>query len=312
MDTIEKLFTIGLGVAMLRMTAPLLLTALGGLFSEAAGMLCINLEGLMLSGAFFGFLGGLYLQSSLGGVVVAMLVGAVFGALLALFFVTLRSDQVVVAIVFNLFMLGLTSFGYRFLFGVGGAPMKIVQLPNLPIPVLSKIPWLGSILFNNSLLVYLALVLVPIVWLVFYRTSWGLHLRFVGENPAAADTLGINVVRTRYTSMMICGALAALGGATLTLGQMGMFSDGITAGRGFVAMAAIIFGGWRPYGILGATMVFGLADALQLRIQGLGLPIPYQIPVMLPYILTILALFVVARHSRSPASLGVPFVRAEK
>jgi ABC-type uncharacterized transport system permease subunit len=312
MDILGKLVTVGLGVAMLRMTAPLLLAALGGLFSEAAGMLTINLEGLMLSGAFFGFLGGLIFHGPLWGLLVAAVVGALFGALLALFFVTLRSEQVVVGIIFNLFMLGLTSFTYRFLFGVGGAPIKIAQVPNLPVPGLADIPVVGPILFNNSPLVYLALILVPVVSFVFYRTRWGLHLRFVGENPASADTLGISVVRTRYLSLMICGALAALGGATLTLGQMGMFTDGITAGRGFVALAAIIFGGWKPRGVLAATLVFGLADALQLRIQGLGLPIPYQIPVMMPYILTVLALFIFARNSRSPASLGIPFSRGDE
>jgi general nucleoside transport system permease protein len=193
-------------------------------------------------------------------------------------------------------------------FGMGGAPPKVPELGILRLPLLSDIPWIGEILFVNQTIVFVALLCVPLAGLFLYHTTWGLAVRYVGENPLGAEALGTRVFQTRYLCVIASGILAALGGSILTLGQTHLFQQNLTAGRGYVALAAVIFGRWNPYGILLAVLLFGFADALQLRIQGLGLPIPYEIPVMFPYILTILCLIIFRGRASGPASLGEPYL----
>jgi ABC-type uncharacterized transport system permease subunit len=304
MEVIQLLFAPELINATLRIMTPLLLAALGGLIIEKSGILSIGLEGLMLGGAFAGFLGAYLTQSLGGGLLCACLSGALMGFLLAFFYITLAADQVVVALVFNTFILGLTSFLDRLTFGVGGKIPKVPELGIIRLPFLSKIPCVGEILFVNQSIVFVALLFVPLAGIFLYHTTWGLTVRYVGENPRGADALGTRVFLTRYLCVIASGVLAALGGSILTLGQTHLFQQNLTAGRGYVALAAVIFGRWNPYGILLAVLLFGFADALQLRIQGLGLPIPYEIPVMFPYILTIVALIVLRGKASGPASLG--------
>ena len=309
MEVIHTLLSYDLISATLRIMIPLLMAALGGVIVEKSGILSLALEGLMLGGAFSGFVGAFLSQSIAGAFLWVVGIGVLMGLLLAFFFVTLKADQVVVSLIFNIFILGVTGFYERIIFGIGHAIPKIPELTIVRIPLLSKIPVVGEIIFANQFVVFLALLLVPVLGFILNRTTVGLKIRFVGENPKAADTLGIKVYLTRYLSVIVGGILAAAGGSILTLGQTHIFTENIISGRGYMAMAMVIFGRWNPFGILIAAILFGFADALQLRIQGLSLPIPHEIPIMFPYIITILALLIFRGKYLVPASIGEAYIR---
>ncbi len=293
--------------ALIAMT-PLLLAALGGLISELSGVLNLALEAMMLFGALAAYIGALAGHSPWVGLLAAMAVGIVIGLIHAWFAVGLRVNQIVSAVGLNLFALAATAFVFRLLYG------NVSQFPSAPgfgsvsIPLLSSIPYIGAAFFQLNILVYLALALVPFTWFVLYRTTWGLALRSVGENPLAADTVGIQVRRVRYMALIISGALAGAGGAALVSASgINAFQENMTAGRGYIAFAAIVFGRWHPMGVLLGTLLFGLGDALQIRLQAYGVAVPYQLLEMLPYIITLLALFLFMRHARGPAASGVPY-----
>ena len=297
--------------ASVRLSIPILLAALGGMFSERSGVLNIGLEGMMLAGCFVGFIVAFLTGWIWLGVLAAILVGALTGLLLAVYAVTLRANQVVVGISINLAMVGVTAFFFRIAFGANGASPRISAFSPLDFGPLKELPLLGPLLFQHDVLTYLSVGIVIASWLVLFRSTYGLALNAVGENPGAAETLGINVVRVRYGAAMVSGGLAGLGGAFLSMSATGLFLENMTAGRGYIALAILILGRRHPVGILAASLVFGAADALQLRAQLLPGAVPLQFLLMLPYVLTIVVLAISAQRAGAPAALGVPFSRAK-
>ncbi len=292
----------------------LLLAALGEMFGQRAGVFNLGCDGVMSVGAFLAFLPPHLLRASAlapwasaAGFACAALAGALLGLLFALVTVTFRAPQGIAGI--GLQMLGWGAAGTVFRRFIGGVT-GVEGVAAWPIPGLSRIPYLGGILFRHDPVVYLALLAVPASWLVLNRTTWGLHVRAVGTHPRAADTMGIRVTRVRCQALALGGAMAGLGGAYLSLCQAKMFADDLVAGRGFIAVALVYFGRWSPWGILGGALLFSLAQALQLSIQVGGIRFPYEFAVMLPYVLVIAAL-ALARRSRAlgPAALGKPYDR---
>lgn len=289
-----------------RLATPLIYAAVGEVFTERAGVLNIGLEGIMLIGAFAGFAGAFYTGSLAVGIGLALLSGLVCGLIFALFTVTVKANQIVVGAAFNLLGLGLTGFLYRALF-VGQA-QGVQTFPPLAIPLLSSIPFAGEVLFRHNFLVYATAILVPVASFVLYRTAFGLSIRSVGEHPRAADTVGIDVTLIRYAAVLIGTGLTALGGAYLTLAHTNQFVEGLTTGRGFIALAVVVFGRWTPWGALSAALLFGLFFALQLRLQAVAdLAIPYQFLQALPYVMTLLVLISLRGRAAMPRALGVPY-----
>jgi simple sugar transport system permease protein len=296
--------------ASMRLAIPILLAALGGLFAERSGVLNIGLEGAMLVGAFTGFLAAYASGSLFAGILVALASGVVFGLILGVYAITLQANQVVVGIAMNLFAGGATAFFYRVAFGPGARSPRVDALSTIDLGSLANAPLIGPLLFRQDGLAYFALALVPISWVVIERSRFGLNIRAVGEHPRAAESLGVHVERVRYAAVAISGALAALGGAYLSLAATGVFIDYMTAGRGYIALAILILGRRRPLGALLAALLFGAADALQLRAQLLPIGVPLQFLLMAPYALTIIVLAGFARGVAAPAALGAPFRRS--
>ena len=295
--------------ASMRLAIPIMLAALGGIYNERAGVLNIGMEGMMLGGALSGFVLTFYTGSTVLGIVGAVVLGALLGLILGYFTITLAGDQVIVGIAFNLLMLGTTSFLYRAFFAVGTQRPQVEGLSQLAIPGLESVPVIGPLLFRQSALAYVAYALVILTFIAIFRTTWGLKLIAVGESPEAAETLGIHIDRTRYWSLIICGMLCALGGAFLSVGASSIFVENMTAGRGYIALAILVLGRRHPFGIFGAALLFGAADALQLRTQIIDIQIPFQFMLMLPYLLTIIVLAVFVRRTNDPAALGKHYQR---
>jgi ABC-type uncharacterized transport system permease subunit len=302
----------GFLAAAVRLSIPLLLASTGELVAERAGILNLGVEGMMLNGALFGFLGAYFSGSLWIGWLAAMLAGAMVAALFAFFGITLRSHQVIVALGINLLALGETSFLYRRIFGLATLTPEITPARLLSIPLLDKIPVLGPVLFKQTLLAYLAFLWPLIVWLLLFRTPLGLSLRAVGENAFAADTVGIRVNAIRYGATIFGGVLAGLGGAYLSTVALNVFLENMTGGAGWIAVAVVIFGNWSPWGVVLAALTFGGAEALQLRLQTSSIALPREFIVMFPYILTLVALASLIRRSHSPAQLSIPFSRNNK
>jgi simple sugar transport system permease protein len=292
----------------LRYATPLTLAALGGLFSERSGVINIALEGMMLIGAFFGAYGADKTGSWILGIVIAILAGAIFAALHALFAVTLRADQIVSGTALNLLAVGITGYLYVDIYGTQGTPDDLPGVPDVHLPIKS-VPLLGDVFGQLNLMVWLTLALVLVTWVVVFRTSIGLRLRSVGENPLAAETAGLSVVRTRYLAVMTSGGLAAMGGAFLSIGFVHSFSQNMTAGRGFIALAALIFGRWRPGTALAATLLFGFGSALAQRLPVFS-PSGAVLFQALPYVLTLIAVTGVIGRSIPPAALGRPLPKS--
>jgi ABC-type uncharacterized transport system permease subunit len=294
--------TTGILNATLRQSTPLVLGALCGLLGERSGVINIGIEGQMLLSAFVGFLVTVATRSLLAGVLAGMTMGALLGLFLAFMSVTLKMDQIIGGTVINIMALGLTSFFYQAGQTIPG------KLPALDLGFLAEIPLLGPVLFRNPPITYMALILVFAIHYALFYTRWGLRTRAVGEHPRAADTVGINVYRMRYMNVMLGGAIAGLAGAFLTLESVGSFERAMTNGRGFVALAVMIFGKWTPLGSWGAALLFGFANAVQTQLQFSGtLQIPHQFIGMLPYVLTIVVLAGFVGRSRPPAAVGQPY-----
>ncbi|MFA7533563.1 MAG: ABC transporter permease [Tissierellaceae bacterium] len=306
-DIFNITFLIALLSASIRLSVPILFAALGGMYSEKSGVVNIGLEGMMLVGAFAGVVGSYFTGSYWIGTIVAVLSGMLIAALFALITVKIKINQIVSGVAINLLAVGITSFFYRALFGITTVPITVNAFSPVSIPILSDIPIIGEILFKQTALVYIAFILVHISHYIFYKTSLGLNIRTVGEHPMAADTVGIPVEKVRTACVLISGALAGLGGSFLSLGQFNMFVDNMVSGRGFIAVAAVIFGKWSPTGVLMASLIFGVADALQIRIQMSGVSIPYQFLLMFPYILTVVAVTGIVGRTTSPKALGTPY-----
>ena len=305
-------FIVSLLAAGIRMAIPILLPATGEIFAERSGILNINLEGQMLVGAFVSFIVGFYSHN----LTISLLAGAFAGMLMALLMavccIRWQCNHVVIGITLNMFALGCTSFWYRVVFGVTTAPPKAdVVTGSLAIPGLSKIPYVGEVFFNQNILFYISVIIVCVAFFVLKKTQFGLQIRASGEYPRAAETMGVNVSRMRYISMAICGVMAGMGGSFLSLISLNRFVDNITASRGFIALAIVIFGKWDPWRVFLASLLFGTTDALQLRLQAVGVAAPYQFLMMLPYALTILVMIVTAKRSHSPAALGTNYEREE-
>jgi len=294
--------------ASLRLSVPIAFAALGGLLAERSGVLNIALEGMLLTGAFVGAAVTFYSSSGWAGVLAAIAAGGLVGLLHAFLSVSLRVDQLVSGLAINLSAAGLTAFASRLVF-TAETTQKLPGLRAIAIPGLSQLPILGPLLFNQDILVYVLLLLVPLLTYLIFRTSPGLTLRAVGEYPRAADTAGVWVGRVRYISVILSGCLAALGGAYLVLVHVRFFTEGISAGKGFIALAALIFGRWHPVYTALACLLFGATEALQLRVQAFNLSIPYQLLTMLPYLVALLALVGLAGKSTPPAALGIPYVK---
>lgn len=293
--------------AGIRSATPILITAVGEIYVERSGVYNIGLEGIMLCGALAGFMASFYTQSAWIGVMVGAIAGGALSLVHAFACIFLFVDQIVSGLAINIFALGLTSYIFKFFAGKGTLPPRIAGLEVIEIPLLSKLPMLGEIVFSHNALVYMAFALVPISWWIIFRTRPGLHLRATGENPEAVETAGLHVKRIRFLCVFVGGLFAGLGGAYLSVAQLTVFTENMIGGRGFIALAAVIFGKWNPLGALGGALLFGLADAAQLRLQALGFRIPNEVFLMLPYVLTIVVLTKIVGRTNPPEALGVPY-----
>lgn len=303
---IDTAFLTDWGTASIRLATPLALTAMGGVYSERSGVFNIGMEGMMLSGAFVAITTSYFTGSVVAAALAAMAAGTLLSLVHAYLAISRLANQIIVGAAINLLALGLTNFLYRAIFGATGRE-RVAGFPQVKLPVLGDIPVIGPILFDHSIAVYIAYILPFVAWYVLFRTTWGLNVRAVGEYPQAADAAGVSVKRVRYLSVMLSGAMAGLGGAALSLGAVRYFTQGMTAGRGFIVLGALVFGKWNPILVALACLFFGAADALQLRAQTFGFAIPHQFLVMLPYLLTIAALVGFVGRTVAPQSLGVPY-----
>jgi simple sugar transport system permease protein len=293
---------------MISLATPFLYAALGEVFAQTSGVFNLGVDGIMLLSAFAAFYVALGSGSLWLGLLAAALVGLLMGLLMSFVSVTLKAEQGVSGIGLYMLGLGLSSLLFKVLIGT----VKTIEgFKPVAIPLLSEIPFLGPILFKNNVLVYGAFLLVPLSWWVLEKTTFGLNVKSVGQNPAAADSLGISVDGIRYASVCIGAVLAGIAGASLSIALTNLFQDNLTAGQGFIAVALVYFGGWSPIGVLGGALLFSAANSFQLWMQVLGVKIPSSVAVMLPYILTIAALCVSANRARSPAALNKPFERGE-
>ncbi|GAB4067143.1 ABC transporter permease [Angustibacter speluncae] len=300
----------GLLAGALFLSIPLVFGALAGLLCERSGIINVAIEGQLLSGAFLAAAVGAITGTAYAGLVAAPVAGALVGALLAFFAVRYLVDQIIVGVVLNVLVIGLTGFVFSTVFSqnrevFGGVP----RLPTIAVPLLSEIPVLGPVLFRQNVLVYIMYAVVIVLQVMLFRSRWGLRVRAVGEHPKAADTVGIKVNRTRVRNTILGGAVAGLGGAFFTIAQGLAFGKEMTAGQGFIALAAMILGRWSPRGALMAALLFGFATNLQVFFGSINSPIPSQLLLMTPYIATIIAVAGVVGRVRPPAAEGTPYVK---
>ncbi len=299
---------VGLADLSLRLSTPIVLGAMAGMLCEKTGVVNIAIEGMMLTAACIGFTASLYTNSIWIGLFFAILSGSVMAALHAFLSVSMITDQIVSGTAINILAIGLTGF-IRRSFLVNARHSRTAILPIISIPLLSKIPIIGPILFTNQPIVFLMLVLVILLTILFFRTRWGLRTRAIGEHPEAADTVGINVFRMKYMNVILGGAVAGLAGAWFSLETTGSFDDLMTNGKGFIALAAMIFGNWHPVGAFIGGLIFGFSDALQIIFQIKDIPIPPQFLWMMPYVITMIVLAGVIGKSTPPAADGLPYTK---
>jgi ABC-type uncharacterized transport system permease subunit len=296
--------------ATVRIATPILMAAMGGILIERAGTFAVGLEGMMLSGAFSGVVGAYLSGSIVMGLVAACVGGLVFGVIIAIATTRFDTEHMVTGLAANLLALGFTSFALRTVIGRGQAPViHTPLLESIPIPFLSDIPVLGALLFRQPPLTYLAFAAVVAIALFLRRTRGGLLLTASGENPLAVFAAGTDPIRVRFTALLAGGIFAGLAGAVLSLQQVGTFTDGMTGGRGYMALAAVIVGRWLPLGTLAGCIMFGATEALQLRVQAFNLPVSSYVIQMVPYLATLLVLAGLGRTARLPAAIGQPFRR---
>jgi simple sugar transport system permease protein len=292
--------------ATLRWATPLIFAAIGGMFSERSGVVNIALEGMMLSGAFFGIWGADRFGHWALGLLTAIVAGGALALIHAFFSIHLRADQIVSGVAINLLALGLTGYLYIKIYGEEGTPTELSLTPNVHLSFLEDVYFIGPIFGNMNLMIWLALATVVISWMVMFKTPIGLRIRSVGEHPRAADTVGISVFKIRYAAVMLSGMLAALGGAYLSIGFVGSFAENMTAGRGFIALAALIFGMWRPFGAFGAALLFGFSSALARSLPEYSEQAALLFET-LPYVLTLIAVGGLIGRSIPPAAIGRPY-----
>ena len=307
---ISELFSaavlIGVLASSIRLATPYLYAAIGEAFGQRSGVLNLGVEGQMLLGAFAAFYVTFTTDNLWLGILAAVVVGAAMGLAMAFVSINLQAEQGISGIGFYLFGLGMSDLLFQKLLGT---VETVSGFSPIYIPMLSDIPALGEIFFSQNILVYGAFALVPIAWFVLNKTTLGLKIRAVGENPQAADSLGVSVSAVRYFTVTLGGVMSGVAGASLSIALLNVFQQGMTAGLGFIAVALVYFGGWRPWGVLLGALLFSIVNSLQLWVQVLGIPIPSDVAVMMPYVLTILALVVTVQRVRSPSALTKPFER---
>jgi general nucleoside transport system permease protein len=303
----DSVFIAGLLAAAVRIAAPLIMGALGGLISERAGVFAVGIEGMMLAGAFGASVATFTTGSAMVGLVAAISAGAFMAALVAVAVTRFRSDQMVTGLAINILSFGLTGFLIRGLFGGHAPTVRINLFGALPIPFLSRLPIIGPILFQQPILTYAAFALTFLLHFFLYRTNAGLALRATGENPEAVYAAGYHPVRIRQMAVVACGAVAGLGGAVLVLQDVGTFTDGMTGGRGFLALSALIVGRWTPFGALLSCLIFGATSALEVRLQGVNLLVSSYVIQMLPYVTALIVLTGLGRGTRMPQAIGRPY-----
>ncbi|MFD6178463.1 MULTISPECIES: ABC transporter permease [unclassified Isoptericola] len=306
----RDLSVVGLLGGAVGLAVPLVYGALGGVVGERAGVVNIAIEGQLLAGAFVAAIVGSLTNSPWAGLVAAVVASALVALVLGVFTITYKVNQVIVGVVLNVLVIGLTSFFYSEVLVPNAETLNsTTRFERLPIPLLERIPIIGPVLFNQTIVVYLMFVAVAAVWYALFRTRWGLRVRAVGEHPKAADTVGIDVLRTRYRAVLIGGAVVGLGGAFYTVVSINQFGREMTAGAGFIALAAVIFGKWDPLRAALAGLLFGFATNLQNVLSVVGSPVPSQFMLMLPYVVTLLAVAGLVGKSRAPAASGTPYTK---
>ncbi|GJM40949.1 MAG: ABC transporter permease [Ardenticatenaceae bacterium] len=311
-DLTTLTIVVGILHSGIRLATPYLYAAIGEMFSQRSGVLNLGVDGIMLMGAFFGFFAVFKTGSLLLGVLAAALVGGLMGLILCVASITYQAEQGISGIGLFMFGLGASSLLFKTMLGTVEGIQGFSEL-NFCMGsfCLAEIPVIGEIFFNHSLMTYGAFALVPISWWVLNKTTWGLKVRSVGQNPEAADSLGVNVIRIRYSAVTLGGVLAGIAGASLSISLLGIFQENLTNGMGFIAVALVYFGSWKPGGVLLGALLFSTVNALQLWVQVLNLNIPSDVAVMLPYLLTIIALALPFRRALQPAMLTKPFTRGE-
>jgi simple sugar transport system permease protein len=293
------------------LSVPFIFGAMGGVLSERSGVVNIAIEGQLLGGAFLAAVVGSMTRSIWLGLIAALVAGVLVSFVLAAFAIKYFVDQVIVGVVINVLVLGLTNFLYSQVLAKDASFLNNPpRLPSLPIPGLSAIPVIGPVLFDQSIIVYLMYVAVAAVYVGLFHTRWGLRLRSVSEHPQAADTVGINVTGTRFWNVSLAGAIVGLGGAYFTLGSVGSFNEDMTGGQGYIALAAVIFGRWDPIRATLAALLFGFASNLQYTLAAVGSPVPSEFLLMLPYVVTILAVAGFVGYVRGPAASGKPYIKS--
>jgi len=308
-SSLEAIFTTGLIAATIRFAAPLAFAAIGGVLNERSGVVNVGLEGMMLAGAFFGIWAAAWSGSWVVGLLMATVFGGLFALIHAFFCIHLRTDQIVSGFAINFLALGLTGYLFRSIYGTQGTPSEISRIPDVTLPqFLRDIPYFGEIFGQLNLMIWLMFLLLILSWIMLFKTPIGLRLRSVGEHPRAADTVGISVYGVRYLAVIASGILAALGGAYLSIGFTGTFNENMSAGRGFIALAAVILGKWNPLGAFAATLLFGFGYAIQIPLQREA-DISANLLSTLPYVLTLIALVGVIGRSIPPAAVGRPYVK---
>lgn len=305
----NSLNLLGMLESTLLRAVPLTLGALSGVLCERSGVINIAIEGMMLTAAFVGSLIGSAAGNLWIGLIAGVLAGGLLGAMLAVLSIRYRVDQIIGGTVINIFALGITSFLSARIFSEYQNLNSPGRFKVISIPILSDIPIIGPIFFQSNIFIYLMYALVILITIGLFRTRWGLRVRAVGEHPRAADTVGIKVLRIRYQNVILGGMVAGLAGAYFTLGSVGRFDENMTGGRGFIALAAMIFGRWHPVGAFGAALLFGFADSLQNKLAILNVPIPSEFLLMAPYIATILVVAGVVGRARPPAADGQPYTK---
>ena len=303
----KSLNLIGILETMVQRATPIALAALSGVLCERSGIVNIAIEGMMLTAACCSALVGSVSDSLWIGLISSVLLSGLLGALLAVLSIRFKVNQIISGTAINILAIGGTSFVSAKFLAVNQELNTPGKFPNLPIPLVSRIPILGPMFFETNIIVYMMLALLVIVHVMLYYTRWGLRTRAVGEHPRAADTLGVNVLRLRYINTILGGMVAGLGGVFLVLGSVPRFDELMTAGKGYIGLAALIFGKWNPFGALGASLIFGFTDTLQAKLQILQVPIPSQFLRMLPYLITMIVLAGVVGHAEAPAAEGQPY-----
>jgi simple sugar transport system permease protein len=297
---------VGILTQGIRLATPYLFASLGETFGQKSGVLNLGVEGIMLLGAFAAFYTTFITENLWYGLLAAIIVGGIMGLIVAVINVTLKAEQGISGIGVYLFGLGMSELLFQ---KILGSVETVSGFSSLHIPFLSDIPIIGEILFQQNILVYIAYLMVPISWFVLGKTTLGLKIRAVGENPEAADTLGVSVSGVRYFTQIFGGVMSGIAGASLSIALLNVFQQNLTSGIGFIAVALVYFGGWRPVGVLVGALIFSMVNALQLWVQVLNIPIPSDFAVMMPYVLTILALVIAVQRVRPPSALTKPYER---